>query len=246
MTNEAKKVKDVFKDYEANGNIQECEIVNVSIFKKSNKLVIDLKSTNKIQIGEKLAFEFYLKSKFRVQEVEINIDVHETKTHKEAKNATEEGTEKQEEYNPIIIGSKKAKITDKIVKVKDVNMDSGKVVICGKIIKQELKELKSGKFLLMINVYDGSCTITCKAFIEPDVKDKVLDRINSAPRVTVSGNAQFDPFSKEVTIMANVVMEAEAKNEMTRKHINIIYVYKDNNGTEIAKIKITPTDIFQD
>lgn len=36
------------------------------------------------------------------------------------------------------------------------------------------------------------------------------------------------------------------KNEMTRKHINIIYVYKDNNGTEIAKIKITPTDIFQD
>lgn len=33
---------------------------------------------------------------------------------------------------------------------------------------------------------------------------------------------------------------------MTRKHINIIYVYKDNNGTEIARIKITPTDIFQD
>lgn len=33
-------------------------------------------------------------------------------------------------------------------------MDSGKVVICGKIIKEELKETKSGKFLLMINVYD--------------------------------------------------------------------------------------------
>lgn len=216
MTNEAKKVKDVFKDYEAKGNILECEIANVSIFKKSNKLVIDLKSTNKIQIGEKLAFEFYLKSKFRVQEVEINIDVHETKTQKAVKNVKEDEEEKQEEYTPIIIGSKKAKITDKIVKVKDINMDSGKVVICGKVIKQEIKELKSGKFLLMINVYDGTCTITCKAFIEPEVKDKVLDRINTAPRVTVSGNAQFDPFSKEVTIMSNVVMEAEAKNELTR------------------------------
>ena len=243
MTNEAKKVKDVFKDYEANGNIQECEIVNVSIFKKSNKLVIDLKSSNKIQIGEKLAFEFYLKSKFRVQDVEINVDVHETKTHKQTKNSTENGEEKQEEYTPVIIGNKKAKITDKVVKVKDINMDSGKVVICGKIIKQELKELKSGKFLLMINVYDGSCTITCKAFIEPDVKDKVLDRINSAPRVTVSGNAQFDPFSKEVTIMANVVMEAEAKNEMTRMDRSEVKRVELHMHTQMSQMDgVTPVE----
>ncbi len=243
MTNEAKKVKDVFKDYEANGNIQECEIVNVSIFKKSNKLEIDLKSSNKIQIGEKLAFEFYLKSKFRVQDVEINVDVHETKTHKQTKNSTENGEEKQEEYTPVIIGNKKAKITDKVVKVKDINMDSGKVVICGKIIKQELKELKSGKFLLMINVYDGSCTITCKAFIEPDVKDKVLDRINSAPRVTVSGNAQFDPFSKEVTIMANVVMEAEAKNEMTRMDRSEVKRVELHMHTQMSQMDgVTPVE----
>ena len=243
MTNEAKKVKDVFKDYEANGNIQECEIVNVSIFKKSKKLVIDLKSSNKIQIGEKLAFEFYLKSKFRVQDVEINVDVHETKTHKQTKNSTENGEEKQEEYTPVIIGNKKAKITDKVVKVKDINMDSGKVVICGKIIKQELKELKSGKFLLMINVYDGSCTITCKAFIEPDVKDKVLDRINSAPRVTVSGNAQFDPFSKEVTIMANVVMEAEAKNEMTRMDRSEVKRVELHMHTQMSQMDgVTPVE----
>lgn len=36
------------------------------------------------------------------------------------------------------------------------------------------------------------------------------------------------------------------KNEMIGKRINIIYVYKDNNGTKIAKIIITPNDIFQD
>ena len=215
MTNETKKVKDVFKDYEAKGNILECDILNVSMFKKSNKLEVDLKSSKKIQIGEKLAFEFYLKSKFRVQDVDIQIDVQETKAPSKGKQS-KEGKEEQEEVTPIIIGSKKAKITDKIVKVKDINMDSGKVVICGKIIKQEVKELKSGKFLLMMNVYDGTCTIVCKAFLEADVKDKVLERINSAPRVTVSGNAQYDPFSKEVTIMANIVMEAEAKTEAKR------------------------------
>ncbi len=215
MTNETKKVKDVFKDYETNGNILECDILNISMFKKSNKLAIELKSSKKIQIGEKLAFEFYLKSKFRVQDVDIQIDVQETKAPSKGKQNKDEKDE-QEEVTPVIIGNKKAKITDKIVKVKDINMDSGKVVICGKIIKQEVKELKSGKFLLMMNVFDGSCTIVCKAFLEADVKDKVLNRINSAPRVTVLGNAQYDPFSKEVTIMANVVLEAEAKTEVKR------------------------------
>ncbi len=216
MTNEAKKVKDVFKDYDAKGNILECDILNVNIFKKSNKLSINLKSSNKIQIGEKLAFEFYLKSKFGVQNVEINIENQEVKEQNHTKKSKESSDLKQEEVTPIIIGSKKAKITDKTIKIKDVNMDSGKVVICGKIIKQEIKELKSGKFLLIMNIYDGTCTITCKAFLEPDIKDRVLERINSAPRVTVSGNAQFDPFSKEVTIMSNVVMEAEEKSETTR------------------------------
>jgi len=215
VENVAKKVKDVFKDYEAKGNIQECEITNISMFKKTSKIVIDLKSNKKIQIGEKLAFEFYLKSKFRVQEVEINLDVHEEVKTKKKKDEDEEG-ENQEEYTPIIIGGKKAQIKDRPVKIKDIGIDSGKVVICGKIIKKELRELKTGKFLLMINVFDGSCTITCKAFLNPEDKDRVMSRINSAPCVTVSGNAQFDPYAKEVNIMANIVLEAEAKAEHTR------------------------------
>ncbi len=214
MTNEAKLVKDVFRDYESRGNILNAEILNINMFKKTNKLEIDLKSSKKIQLGEKLEFEFYLKSKFRVQDVEIKIDVQEEKVVKKSKN----GEEKEEivDTSPIIIGNKKAKITDRIVKVKDIGMDSGKVVICGEIIKQEFKELKSGKFLLMINVYDGSSTITCKSFIEADVKDTVERRISSAPRVTVSGDAQYDPFSKEIVIMARTVIETEAKKEMSR------------------------------
>ena len=150
MTNETKLVKEVFKDYESRGSILECQILNVSIFKKSNKLVIDLKSNTKIQFGERLEFEYYLKSKFRVQDVQINIeeDIPKKQT-KSSKNG-----EKQEEVSEIIIGSKRSKIGDKPIKVKDVNMDSGKVVICGKIIKQELKPLKTGKFLIMINVFD--------------------------------------------------------------------------------------------
>lgn len=137
MENVAKKVKDVFKDYEAKGNILECEIVNVNIFKKSSKIEIELKSSKKIQIGEKLAFEFYLKSKFRVETAEIKIDVQEVKTAKQSKEG--KGEISKEELTPVIIGNKKAKITDKAVKVKDVGIDSGKVVISRKNHKARTK-----------------------------------------------------------------------------------------------------------
>lgn len=212
MTNEVKIVKDVFKDFQSRSRILNCEITNVSIFKKSNKLTIDLKSSEKIVIGEKLEFEYYLKSRFKVNEVQINIEESIVKKEKATKGET-----KEEETTPMIYGNKKAKISEKQVKVKDVNIDSGKVVICGKIIKQDLRELKSGNFLLMINVFDGTCTITCKAFINADEKDKILTRIKTASRVTVSGDAQFDPFAKEVTIMAKNILEASAKEENTRQ-----------------------------
>lgn len=147
MTNEAnqvKLVKEVFKDYDSKGHILECEIVNVSIFKKTSKLVIDLKSKTKIQVGEKLEFEYYLKSRFRVDEAQINIEENVT-TSKSTKTKRKDCCE-EEDNSPIIIGNKKSKISDKIIRVKDVNIDSGRVVICGKIIKQELKELKTRKF----------------------------------------------------------------------------------------------------
>ncbi len=214
MTEEIKLVKDVFKDYDEKGHILECQIIKVSLLKKSNKLIIELKSNNNIQIGEKLAFEFYLKNKFRVQEVELNIDVNEQKNKKDIKEL--KSAETEDVTSNVIIGNKKARITDKIIKVKDVAVDTGKVTILGKVIKKDIRELKTGKFLFMLNVYDGTSTITCKAFVEAKDKDKVLDRINSASRITVIGNAQYDPYSKEVTIIARTILEAEAQAEDIR------------------------------
>ncbi len=218
MTNEAKLVKDVFRDYETRGNIQDSIVVNVSIFKKSNKLVIDLKSDKKIQIGEKLEFEYYLKSKFRVGDVQINIETEEIEEVKAVKTA--KGESKQGENTPIIIGNKKAKISDKIIKVKDINIDTGRVSITGKIIKQDLRELKTGNFLLSINVFDGTSTITCKTFINKEDKDKIVERINNSPSVTISGDAEFDPYAKEVVVKAKTVIEANAICENKRKDLS--------------------------
>ena len=231
MTNEAKLVKDVFKDYDSKGNILNCIIINVSIFKKSNKLVIDLKSDKKIQIGEKLEFEYYLKSKFRVEEVQINIDEEEKTTVK-----TEKTDNKVEEDSPIIIGNKKAKITDKTIKIKDINIDTGRVAISGKIIKQDLRELKTGNFLLSLNVFDGSSTITCKFFINKEDKDKVVEKISKVKRVIVSGDAEFDPYSKEVVVKAKTVIETQEISEARRQDLSKVKRVELHMHTQMSQM----------
>lgn len=45
--------------------------------------------------------------------------------------------------------------------------------------------------------------------------------------------------------LKNTPLLLMSKNEMIKEHINIVYMFKDNNGIEVAKIRITPTDIFQ-
>ena len=241
MTNEVKLIKEVFKDYDSKSKILESEIVNVNIFKKSNKLTIDLKSNYKIQYGERLEFEYYLKSKFRVEEVQINIE--EAETNQKAKGEKGKNKDKEEPITPMIIGNKKAKIPEKTIKIKDVDANSGKVVICGNIIKQELKELKTGNFLLMINVFDGSCTITCKAFINGPDKDNVMERINSVPRVKIAGDAQFDQYSKEVVIMAKNVLEASAKEQQIRQDNSEVKRVELHMHTQMSQMDgVTPVE----
>ena len=54
-----------------------------------------------------------------------------------------------------------------IIKVVDISPDDDMAAISGEILggSIEEKELKSGKFLISFNVYDGTSTMTCKAFL---------------------------------------------------------------------------------
>ena len=65
-------------------------------------------------------------------------------------------------------------------------------------------------------MYDGTSTITCKAFVEGDKKDKVLGRLQSAKGLKILGNAQFDPFSKELGVVANVIIETPGRKKEKR------------------------------
>lgn len=103
----------------------------------------------------------------------------------------------EEESTPLILG-RNQNIKDPQTKVIDVSIDSGKICLEGEIINTDSRELKSGKFLYMFDLYDGTSTITCKAFIEKEKFKQVSGRIKDAKGIRIGGTAQFDPFAKEL------------------------------------------------
>lgn len=114
--------------------------------------------------------------------------------------------EKQEENSPLIYG-RSVKLKETLVKVADLSVDSGRVLLDGEILNIDSRELKSGKLLAMFDLYDGTSTITCKAFLEKEKAKEILGKLSGVRGVKVEGTAQFDPFAKELGVIANTIIE---------------------------------------
>ena len=125
----------------------------------------------------------------------------------------------EEENSPLIYG-RSLNLKESITKITDVGVDSGNVVIEGKILSVELdakdddinlgiklRELKSGKFLVIFSVYDGTNTIDCKVFSAPEKVDNLKKRLKGAAKVRIAGTAQFDPYAKQLGVLVNTIIE---------------------------------------
>ena len=122
----------------------------------------------------------------------------------------------EDDSSPVILGTN-PNINEPLVKIADLNIDDGKVLIDGVLIDMEDRELKSGKTLLSFDIYDGTSSMTCKAFLNKNNSKKIIKRIQKAKGLKVAGNAQMDSFSNELTIMANTILEGEGLKKEIRE-----------------------------
>ena len=118
--------------------------------------------------------------------------------------------------SPIILGNS-MNISDPLVKITDLNAESGNVCIDGEILGMEDKETKTGKVILSINIYDGTSTMTCKAFLPGKNAKNIVKRLGKTKAVKLAGRAQMDAFSNELTIMANTIVESTPLPKTTRE-----------------------------
>lgn len=125
-------------------------------------------------------------------------------------------TEDEQENTPVILGNTQ-NITDPLVKIEDLGVDDGKIAIQGEVIFSEDRTLKSGKTLFSFDVYDGTSTITCKAFLDKTKAKRSMKRIQTSKGVKVAGTVQMDSFSNEMTVMANTIIETEGLQKVVRQ-----------------------------
>ncbi|MCX8074080.1 MAG: PolC-type DNA polymerase III [Clostridia bacterium] len=126
----------------------------------------------------------------------------------------------------VVYGKDIAK--ERVDKVTDVNTDYDKICIVGQIVNKDIRETKSGKMLVSIDVTDFTSTISCKMFLDKKKFEDVKDKINSGDYIKLQGRPQFDPFAKEITIMINSINKDKkpeprkdnAENKRVELHIH--------------------------
>ena len=178
----------------------------------SKKKAIE-KALEHMAIGEKLAEE-------------VNKDHSQNKVNQEApkeepaKEKKGEEENKQEEETPLIYGRTQNFKTN-IIKITDISPEDDMAAINGEILAGSIeeKELKSGKFLISFNVYDGTSTVSCKIFVKPEEKAKIIKKLANAKGVKLEGKSGISNFTHEMEILANVVVETEGVKRETRQDL---------------------------
>lgn len=74
MSDQLKKIKDVFPDFETEDALLQAKIENVNLYKKANKLALTIVPEERMNLKNICLLENYLKSRFSVTDVEIIID----------------------------------------------------------------------------------------------------------------------------------------------------------------------------
>ncbi len=127
------------------------------------------------------------------------------------------GEENKRELPPGMIYGRSPKIKGTPIKVIDITPDTENVVIDGDCIRVDSNEMRSkpDKVILIFDLYDGTSTITCKAFIEKTKLKEISGRIDGKG-IKVDGVARYDNFAKEITVMANSIFESTGLSKAKR------------------------------
>jgi len=70
--------------------------------------------------------------------------------------------------------------------------------------------------LYSFDLYDGTSTLTCKAFLDKKNAKKIMGRVKNAKAIKIAGTAQMDSFSHELTVMAYTILEIEPPKKEVR------------------------------
>ena len=120
------------------------------------------------------------------------------------------------EKDPDLIFGKGIK--GQVIKMSQVDTNSGQVTIQGRILKTEQRQLKTGRTLFTFDITDMTSSLTCKIFVSDKELEIISGKLVKDQHVCLSGEAQYDMYAKELVVLARdirlVDMETEARMDL--------------------------------
>ncbi len=129
----------------------------------------------------------------------------------------EPGSKKSD--NPDVIYGRD--FDDEPMEIQKVDGPIGEVVIRGKVIAFDTREIRNEKTILMFSVTDFTDTITVKAFANNEDVPAISGAISPGKFIKIKGIADIDPFDKELSI-GRVVGIKKAQDFTTTRMDNSI------------------------
>lgn len=104
-----------------------------------------------------------------------------------------------------------------VMEISDIQDEIGEVVVRGKVITVEARELRNEKTLLIFGLTDFTDTITCKIFLKNEQVPDVTSKIKKGSFLKLKGMALLDRYDKEISISSIVGIKTIDDFTVTRK-----------------------------
>ena len=105
-----------------------------------------------------------------------------------------------------------------LIPISEITEEIGEVVIHGKLLKLDTREIRSEKTIIMFSITDFTDTIMVKIFVRNDQLPEVLGELEKGKFYRIKGMAVFDKFDKDVGITS--VMGMKSIPDFTEKRMD--------------------------
>ncbi len=122
----------------------------------------------------------------------------------------------------IILGKN---FNDKLMKMSEVTQDSGKVAISGDVANVVFREIRGERFLCTFDISDFTSSVSVKFFVQANDYDLRAEQIKEGLYFKVRGEAQFDKYTKDLSVMAADIIELEKTIKMDTAQVKRVELH---------------------
>jgi len=100
-----------------------------------------------------------------------------------------------------------------VIKMNQVDSNSGFVTIQGKVLKTDQRQIKQGRTLFTFDITDFTSSLTCKVFVKDEELKILAEKVAKDRYVCLSGDVQYDMYAKEPVVMVRDLKPVEEQSE---------------------------------